>query len=130
MLRLARNYGVECVGGDITKSRDVFLSITLTGECHPSGPILRSGARHGDLLAVTGTLGGSIRGRHLTFEPRVKEGLFLAGGRYARAMIDISDGSSFHAGLEGRGTPLVFQAAAYRFFSFHRRRLNFHGDFL
>jgi thiamine-monophosphate kinase len=41
---------------------------------------------------VTGALGGSILGRHLTFEPRVREGRWLAGQGFATAMIDLSDG--------------------------------------
>jgi thiamine-monophosphate kinase len=52
---------------------------------------LRSGCRPGDILFVTGELGGSIKGRHFRFFPRVEEAQFLKRFK-VRAMIDISDG--------------------------------------
>jgi thiamine-monophosphate kinase len=54
--------------------------------------VLRSGARKGDWIYVTGALGGSLRGKHLKFEPRIEEGLWLREYGWANAMIDISDG--------------------------------------
>src|SRR5262249_46415653 len=62
------------------------------GEATGSGPVTRSGARPGDWLLVTGPLGGSIRGKHLTFTPRVREALQLHAAADLHAMIDISDG--------------------------------------
>jgi thiamine-monophosphate kinase len=53
---------------------------------------LRSGGKPGDFLYVTGQLGGSIRGKHLRFEPRLAEALWLAGHFAINAMIDLSDG--------------------------------------
>jgi len=53
---------------------------------------LRSGAKNGDIIFVSGSLGGSIRGRHLKFTPRLKEARFLVKGFKVNAMIDISDG--------------------------------------
>jgi thiamine-monophosphate kinase len=78
----------------------LILSITVIGTPHPSrGPVLRSGARPGDHLYVTGALGGSFekatgRGKHLTFEPRLREAAFLCEtlGDDLHAMMDISDG--------------------------------------
>jgi len=63
----------------------------------PAGSILRSGAREGDHLCVTGELGGSIRGRHLEFRPRTREALELVRGADLHALIDISDGLSTDA---------------------------------
>ena len=55
--------------------------------------VLRSTARAGDLLAVTGVLGGSFpTGHHLSFIPRVREGGVLAASGLATAMMDLSDG--------------------------------------
>src|SRR6202041_70427 len=46
----------------------------------------------GDLIAVTGKLGGSQSGRHLLFKPRLAEGQWLAKKKFATAMMDLSDG--------------------------------------
>ena len=56
--------------------------------------IRRSGAKPGDTLFVSGQLGGSIRGRHLTFTPRIELALKLAkaAGNALHAMMDLSDG--------------------------------------
>ena len=58
----------------------------------PRGPLTRSGGQAGDQLLVTGGLGGSILGRHLRVEPRVREALQLHGQYDLHAGIDISDG--------------------------------------
>jgi thiamine-monophosphate kinase len=87
-------YDCPVVGGD-TNSWDhpTVISITVAGRCPPDiQPVRRDGARVGDRLAVTGPLGGSILGRHLTFRPRITEGLRLARELHVHALIDISDG--------------------------------------
>ncbi len=67
------------------------LSITVIG--HLVGrPLLRSAARAGDAIHVTGALGGSGRGKHLRFRPRLAEGAWLARQRQTGAVIDVSDG--------------------------------------
>jgi thiamine-monophosphate kinase len=85
--------GCDLVGGD-TSTYDGPLAVTvaLVGEPGPMGVVRRSGARPGDALSVTGALGGSILGRHLTFAPRLREALVLAEGRVPHAMMDLSDG--------------------------------------
>lgn len=78
----------------------LMLAITIVGVPHPvRGPVLRSGARAGDHIYITGSVGGSFDartslGRHLTFEPRLAEAAFLADtlGKDLHAMMDISDG--------------------------------------
>lgn len=89
----ADEFQTAIVGGD-TNSWDnrLTLSVTLLGEPGPGGAILRSGARPGDHLLVTGPLGGSLLGRHLDFLPRVREGQMLTEWAPLHAMIDISDG--------------------------------------
>jgi len=93
LLRLSRKYKCPLVGGDVTGWKDGVV-VTVAIGATPTGlkPITRAGARAGDAVCVTGTLGGSILGKHLRFEPRVAEGAWLA--KYARvtSMIDISDG--------------------------------------
>jgi thiamine-monophosphate kinase len=90
---LADEYQTALAGGD-TNSWDgpLVISVTLLGEATERGPVRRGGARPGDWLLVTGPLGGSIGGKHLTFTPRVREALELHRQADLHAMIDISDG--------------------------------------
>src|SRR5262245_43788833 len=90
---VADAFDTALVGGD-TNSWDGLLAISVTviGEVVTPGPVRRSGARVGDWLLVTGALGGSIRGKHLSFTPRVREALQLHAAVPLHAMIDISDG--------------------------------------
>jgi thiamine-monophosphate kinase len=90
---MADAFETALVGGD-TNSWDgpPVISVAVLGEATERGPVRRSGARPGDWLFVTGPLGGSIRGKHLDFTPRVREALALHAAVPLRAMIDISDG--------------------------------------
>jgi len=82
-------------GGDISVGGGpLSMTVTSVGTPGPAGRILRSGARPGDRVCVTGNLGGSIRGRHLDFRPRTREALELARRVELHALIDISDGLS------------------------------------
>jgi thiamine-monophosphate kinase len=93
MLPLAGRFGVELVGGD-TNAWDgpLVISVTVLGEATGQGPVRRAGARAGDVILVTGPLGGSLLGRHLRPEPRIAEALALHAAAPIRAMIDLSDG--------------------------------------
>ncbi len=117
MKRAARTLGVELVGGDTTKSPQVFVSITVLGEAPRGRALLRSGARPGDVIYVSGQLGraqlglellrhgfaksvrrdramlGALR-QHLYPAIRVELGAWLAQRRVASAMMDVSDGLS------------------------------------
>jgi thiamine-monophosphate kinase len=90
--KLAEKYGLAIVGGDLADGPTLELHVFGVGEIQKKSAILRSGAKTDDVIYVTGSLGGSLRGRHLTFEPRLEEGLWLRESRWANAMIDISDG--------------------------------------
>lgn len=88
-------FDCEIVGGD-TASWDGKLAVTVTilGRSAGIEPITRSGARAGDRIYVTGALGGSLLGRHMSFTPRVKLARELAQNHRPTAMIDLSDGLS------------------------------------
>jgi thiamine-monophosphate kinase len=90
---MADAFATAVVGGDTnTWDGPLVLSVTLLGEATPRGPVTRAGAVPGDWLLVTGPLGGSILGKHLTFTPRVHEALQLHAQSDLHAMIDLSDG--------------------------------------
>lgn len=91
---LARIYGVNLAGGETTRAREMMMSVALLGETVGHSPILRRTARRGDLIWVTGTLGGTQKKKHLTFTPRLQEGQWLARPGRATAMMDVSDGLS------------------------------------
>jgi len=94
MLEVAERYGCVLAGGDTTAwDGPLAIDVTMLAEVPPHrGPILRSGAKPGDAIFVSGRLGGSILGRHLTFEPRVDLAWRIAETGAVHAMIDISDG--------------------------------------
>lgn len=110
-LRLADRYSVPLAGGDTAESPDgVLADVVVVGSVPKGKAVLRSGAKPGDLVYVTGSLGEScadlnrlrsgekLRARshrkHFYPEPRVAVGQFLRERRLASAMIDISDGLS------------------------------------
>jgi thiamine-monophosphate kinase len=86
--------GCPLVGGDLASGQGpVLVSLTAIGTPDGIEPVLRSGGRAGDVLLVTGRLGGAWRTqRHLTFTPRVTEARTLAERFDLHAMIDLSDG--------------------------------------
>jgi thiamine-monophosphate kinase len=117
MARAARRFGLTLAGGDTTKYPVVVTSLTVVGEIGRGKEILRSGARPGDLLCVSGRLGESELGlrliqkklhkqkrwagllkKHFYPEPRLELGEWLAAHRCATSMIDTSDGLSTDLG--------------------------------
>lgn len=95
LLPLAAEFDVALAGGDTNVwDGPLAVSITALGEVTERGPLLRSGARPGDAILVTGRLGGSLLGRHLQFTPRVREALLLNERYRLHAGIDVSDGLS------------------------------------
>jgi thiamine-monophosphate kinase len=123
---LARASGAWLAGGDtVAAPAGWMVSITLHGQCRGE-PVRRAGARHGDLLCVSGTLGEAAAGlrwlaegrpvdgptagwvtRHRRPEPRLALGRWLAEHSLASAMLDLSDGLATDAprlaAASGRG---------------------------
>ncbi|MBP5382860.1 MAG: thiamine-phosphate kinase [Bacteroidales bacterium] len=114
---LSGRFGVPLLGGDTSASPDkLFINVTVLGSCPHGAAILRSGARVGDLICVTGTLGDAAAGLKLILEracaapggsfgaapalirrhyepvPRVAEGIALRECGGVHSMMDISDG--------------------------------------
>jgi thiamine-monophosphate kinase len=126
----ANHWGCPLVGGDLASGgeavRGLVLTVTAIGELLPGErAILRSGARVGDGVYVTGCVGGGVgggvggsfaSGRHLRFEPRVEEGLALRRmlGDGLHAMIDLSDGLGRDAGRVARASGVRIELEAER----------------
>ncbi len=94
ILIAAKKYNCPLVGGDMTSwNKPLAISVSMLSVPGKTKPVQRSTAEIGDVICVTGTLGGSLAGKHLTFEPRIKEALAIAEAG-ANSMMDISDGLS------------------------------------
>ena len=110
----AEIFGVDIIGGNMARSRlGIFIDVFLLGEAPRENVLLRSGARVGDKILVTGTLGDAAAGVALltnralttteayaamarshrdTPTPRVREGQLIGAAHVATAMLDVSDG--------------------------------------
>ena len=90
--RLAKKFHLPIVGGETVRTRQLLLSISLLGTVPQKTSPSRSGAKPGDILFVTGKLGGSWPHHHLSFTPRLAEGQWLVRHKFPSAMLDLSDG--------------------------------------
>jgi thiamine-monophosphate kinase len=94
LAKACATYGVTLAGGDTQSWQGpLMMSVSMVGEMQGERPAIRGGAAEGDVIAITGSLGGSILGHHLRFEPRITEGRFLVRHGVS-SMIDLSDGIS------------------------------------
>jgi len=91
LLTLANKFKVNIVGGDLSAADKLTIDVSLLGEVEKKRLVLRKGSKIGDIIFVTGSLGGSIRGKHLKFTPRINEARLLVANFKVNAMIDISD---------------------------------------
>ena len=109
---LADKFNVNIVGGDTSRSKKIVIDISVIGEVEKRRLSLRSGAAAGDAIFVTGLLGGSIKGKHLDFVPRLDEARALVKNFRINSMIDISDGLLLDLGrvldASGRGA-LIYE---------------------
>ncbi len=115
MAALAKRTRCAIAGGDVTRAPSITLALTVVGEVRASNLKTRDGARTGDVIAVTGPLGGSYAGLRVLRdrpdlatdpafaevlaayrrpEPRLAEGRWLGASRHVHAMMDSSDGLS------------------------------------
>jgi len=93
MQKASQPFGVHIVGGDTVKNDKLIINVTLVGDIKKKDLVLRSGAKVGDIIFVTGPLGDSLASKHhLKFKPRIKEAQFLVSNFKPSSMIDISDG--------------------------------------
>jgi thiamine-monophosphate kinase len=112
MRERAHEFGVNILGGDTTTSRrDMVINVALTGEVESGRAVLRSGAREGDLIFLTGPVGDAAAGLDVIVNqkelvrdftdlvrafhdprPQVVEGETIGKSGWATAMIDVSDG--------------------------------------
>ncbi len=111
--RASRKFQCALVGGDTTRRNEILINVTVVGELPTGLAVRRSRAREGDLIYVSGTLGGAELGlqslrrakslasrnsrllnNHLYPEPRLELGRWLAVRKLATSMMDLSDGLS------------------------------------
>ena len=136
---LARSTGVAVLGGNVTRALELSLTVTLGGEAPPEGPLLRSGARVGDDVWVSGTLGDARLGLGCLERPRgttarrlaahpgrmravvrrqrrptARVGLGRALATLASACIDVSDGLAQDAGHLARASGVQLRIALER----------------
>jgi len=157
MRRASREFACTLVGGDTTRRREILINVTIVGEIRNVHAVLRSGARAGDILYVTGRLGEAELGlrllkrgktqprssnpllkKHLYPEPRLAVGQWLAEKRLATAMMDLSDGlssdlprlcaaSGVGADVECEKLPVVQLSSAVRGLGVDSLQLALHG---
>lgn len=113
---LTEQFKFTLAGGDTNSWNGPFaINVCLTGCPMKEQPILRSTARPGDRLFVSGSLGGSLAsGRHLTFEPRLEFARWLMDQTTVNAMMDLSDGLSMdlHRMMEASHAAAILRADA------------------
>ena len=91
--RAAAKFDVAIVGGETSATRGpAAISVSVTGLVERNRSVSRAGGKRGDDLFVTGRLGGSSRGKHLRFVPRIEESRWLTKNFRVHAMMDLSDG--------------------------------------
>ena len=115
LARCAWRFSMGIVGGDTVRAPTLVVDVAILGLARPDQVILRSGARPGDAVFVTGRLGGSYpSGRHARFMPRVAEAQRLLNRVRVHAMMDLSDGLASDLWQLSRASRVRLQVEAAR----------------
>jgi thiamine-monophosphate kinase len=108
--KAARRFKVSVVGGETSDIKGpAAVSLSVTGFVEKKRWVGRGGGKAGDDLFVTGRLGGSLRGRHLKFVPRIAESRWLTENFLVHAMMDLSDGLGADLPRLARASGLGFE---------------------
>jgi thiamine-monophosphate kinase len=108
--KAARRCDVHIVGGETSATRGpMAISVSVIGFVEKQRWTSRRGGKAGDLLFVTGRLGGSITGKHLKFRPRLAEARWLTEHFRIHAMMDLSDGLGADLPRLARASGLTFE---------------------
>jgi thiamine-monophosphate kinase len=108
--KAARAFEVAVVGGETSDiTGPAVISISVTGFVETKRWVGRAGGKVNDELFVTGRLGGSLRGRHLRFVPRIAESRWLTKNFRVHAMMDLSDGLGTDLPRLARASGLGFE---------------------
>lgn len=107
--KCAARFTVSIIGGETSRASQLAVVVSMNGRVKAACVARRSGARAGDVIFVTGRLGGSLGGHHLDFIPRVAEARWLVTHHRIHAMMDLSDGL-------GKDLPRMAAASGVDFF--------------
>jgi thiamine-monophosphate kinase len=108
--RASAKFDVAIVGGETSGTRGpVTISVSVAGFVEKNRKVSRAGGKKGDDLFVTGRLGGSLRGKHLQFVPRIEQSRWLTTNFRLHAMMDLSDGLGVDLPRLARASRLGFK---------------------